>query len=285
MCKFNRMRRTSESLFAPATASRPIRPGFTLIELLVVIAIIAILAAILFPVFAQAREKARQATCQSNLRQIGMGSQMYIEDYDERVMPVASGGQKAGAYAYWWAYWDGVKYDGTLGLLQPYMKNSQIQACPSFRNTAQMKYGSTGYAYNADYLSPYARTTSGGFVQDSNGNFVTLGVSLAEIQEPARTVEMADSAHIIISSGAPVVEANTYLETPTDNYPTFHARHNGVGNALWLDGHVKAHGAVYRTGKFGFQSKYAASDFRAQQLGDLDEDGDLTTNELFSLTK
>ena len=61
--------------------------GFTLIELLVVIAIIAILAAILFPVFAQAREKARSATCQSNLRQMGLAWHMYFQDYDETTMP------------------------------------------------------------------------------------------------------------------------------------------------------------------------------------------------------
>jgi prepilin-type N-terminal cleavage/methylation domain-containing protein/prepilin-type processing-associated H-X9-DG protein len=285
MCKPTRPRLSLQVPLSFAGKPRYTQAGFTLIELLVVIAIIAILAAILFPVFSKAREKARQASCQSNLRQIGMGSLMYLQDYDERVMPVANGGENTGAYDYWWAYWNGVRYDDTKGLLQPYMKNSQIQACPSFRNTVQKKYGTTGYAYNADYLSPYTQTANGGFVKDGNGNYVVQGVLLAEVQEPTRTVEMADSAHINISSGMPVLEANTYLETPTDNYPTFHARHNGVGNALWLDGHVKARTAIYRSGKFGYMNRYDANDFRAQQLGDLDEDGDLTTNELFSLTK
>ena len=95
------------------------RRGFTLIELLVVIAIIAILAAILFPVFARAREKARQAACSSNLKQIQTAWAMYAQDYDETVVP---------AYiitAGWAAYYR--PYE----LLTPYIKNTQIWVCPS----------------------------------------------------------------------------------------------------------------------------------------------------------
>ena len=155
MCAYNSNASDSYLFRRHSTKAGRSTLGFTLIELLVVIAIIAILAAILFPVFAQAREKARQASCMSNLKQIGLGSMQYTQDYDELFMPVANGGEKAGAYYYWWAYYDGVNYDATKGLLQPYMKSTQIQACPSFRNLTAKQFGNTGYAYNSDYLSPY----------------------------------------------------------------------------------------------------------------------------------
>src|SRR3954469_17430376 len=89
--------------------------GFTLIELLVVIAIIAILAAILFPVFARARENARRAACQSNLKQIGLGIAQYTQDYDERLPGV--GGQNT---TYSWR-----------SRIDPYIKSTQIFLCPS----------------------------------------------------------------------------------------------------------------------------------------------------------
>ena len=100
------------------------RNGFTLIELLVVIAIIAILAAILFPVFSRAREKARLASCTSNLKQIGIAYHMYNQDYDETI--VFGGDALSGYKQTDWRYW----YDG---LLMPYVKNEQVFFCPSFR--------------------------------------------------------------------------------------------------------------------------------------------------------
>jgi len=114
------------------------RSGFTLIELLVVIAIIAILAAILFPVFAQAREKARAATCVSNEKQILLSWHMYIQDYDEKFVPYSApdvNGNNAGCSA-------GVAIPWTL-VLQPYSKSVQIYSCPDNQNHI-------AYTYNAN---------------------------------------------------------------------------------------------------------------------------------------
>jgi prepilin-type N-terminal cleavage/methylation domain-containing protein/prepilin-type processing-associated H-X9-DG protein len=100
------------------------RNGFTLIELLVVIAIIAILAAILFPVFAQAREKARQASCGSNMKQIMTGVKMYNNDYDEQSVPWVWSGRDVGGIFHPWPE-----------LVNPYIKNSAIWLCPSSPRT------------------------------------------------------------------------------------------------------------------------------------------------------
>ena len=134
---------------------RPQKRGFTLIELLVVIAIIAILAAILFPVFARAREQARKTSCLSNLKQMSLGFLMYAQDYDETLPGIKFGGNPGEGWP-WTVFpgsydWTGVFTQG----VQPYIKNKQILQCPSGTDNNRWS-GSNGlsYCYN-EYLYNY----------------------------------------------------------------------------------------------------------------------------------
>ena len=124
------------------------RRGFTLIELLVVIAIIAILAAILFPVFARAREKARQASCTSNLKQIGLAIHMYADDYD-MLLPLAN--QYPAEPPPDDAYHQG--WPGIDDVLEPYTKNRQIFRCPSDKDNTWQTQG-ISYDYGQGLLEP-----------------------------------------------------------------------------------------------------------------------------------
>ncbi len=208
-----------------------VRPrAFTLIELLVVIAIIAILAAILFPVFAKAREKARQTSCLSNLKQISTGWQMYAQDYDETsCLSYYYGPGWSPEYA-----WDTVTDYGTmatsLGLLGAYTKNQQINACPSFKGpTSGRPY--TGYAYNASYI--------GG---DSYYGYPPA--ALGAIVAPAETAVFADSAYLN-TYGGNTIDGCNYLRAPVKDSVlyssgTAHFRHNRVCNVAYADGHGKA---------------------------------------------
>jgi prepilin-type N-terminal cleavage/methylation domain-containing protein/prepilin-type processing-associated H-X9-DG protein len=125
------------------------RRGFTLIELLVVIAIIAILAAILFPVFAKAREKARQASCESNIKQLCLGMLMYVQDYDERFPFEVYCNQPGFPNMCWDVY---MHYFNDNGFIMPYIKNTAIWNCPS-QDAPNGYYGQNGcwqpaYGYN-----------------------------------------------------------------------------------------------------------------------------------------
>ena len=196
------------------------RRGFTLIELLVVIAIIAILAAILFPVFARAREKARQSSCLSNVKQIGLAFMQYVTDYDSR-WPRPWNNQP-GVIA-------GSNYVTWADMISPYVKNMQIYQCPSLQFTqAQMAYTTTPFAY---YYNMNA--TDGGLSTRAE----------AQIVAPATTIFLIDGwgsmdAYWPATALAGVINGDSspaYVASAS----TIARRHNGGLNAGFADGHAK----------------------------------------------
>jgi prepilin-type N-terminal cleavage/methylation domain-containing protein len=215
------------------------RTGFTLIELLVVVAISALLAAILFPVFAQAREKARQAACMSNMRQFGAAGWMYTQDYDGMYVPPFKyeGRQSVCEGLYWWD-----------DLLQPYLKNRQIPLCPSWQNTSSCKQKPYSYGINTvgrwDYYKPWWGKESQHFgfrCQDSR-IFSDVGCSVAEaeVADPAGTIWIADSTNIELYREAYLdyVAATSLNRNGQDGAAPAFRRHSDGFNAVHGDGHV-----------------------------------------------
>ena len=183
--------------------------GFTLIELLVVIAIIAILAAILFPVFAQAREKARQSTCLSNCKQYSLATLMYVQDYDE-TFPYS-------------AVLSGYCVDTFYSVVSPYVKNNQIPRCPSEDKAIQVASLVGAPCANTPEYTSYVVNPS----LFKNGFFPGVSpVALAALPRPADTISHYDGNAAV--GLAPVARQ------------IIQSRHSGTFTAAFADGHVKA---------------------------------------------
>jgi len=182
------------------------RKAFTLIEILVVIAIIGILAAILFPVFARARETARKASCQSNLKQLGIGFQMYMQDYDSR-LPIY--GADTSTYGFSQS-WD-------LQIL-PYTKNMNLIQCPSDTESGRV----TSPTLGPNLYRSYGTTL--------------YNISENQVPRPSETVQLAEC--VCTPTGWDTTWNNNF-------YVNFlgrdvRRRHNETANFLFFDGHVKA---------------------------------------------
>ncbi len=192
------------------------RRGFTLIELLVVIAIIAILAAILFPVFARAREKARQTSCLSNLKQIGLGALMYAQDYDETFLNGSYAGTCAWGHVHTAA--DGVHAAyGWPTFLIPYVKNTQIFVCPSAPATI-----CTATTVRSGISNAYGINYDG-----------VCGRAMGSMDKPAERMLVQDMADtFVISSNNTQAQCFSQMGTGL-------ARHNEGANVAFCDGHSK----------------------------------------------
>ena len=227
------------------------KKAFTLIELLIVIAIIAILAAILFPVFARARENARRSSCMSNLKQMGLGTMQYTQDYDEKLYPhrfnstpnplmsvnggPATTGVTGGATGK--IFW--------ISLLQPYVKSYQIFVCPSNPKgwvgggpdncgaagcDGQGYGGQNSYGHN-DLLAP---------ADAFNGNAGPLPISLASIPSVSKTVAVTDATYYGVlprlTTATPVVVsgAGTTTTSYADANGAQYSHYWGnIGNNVW----------------------------------------------------
>lgn len=226
---------------------RLFRRGFTLIELLVVIAIIAILAAILFPVFARARENARRASCMSNLKQIGLGLLQYTQDYDEK-LPRS---------------WSGVDSDASkpvgdpsdrykwMDAIYPYTKSIQLFNCPSDDLGTDLlgTHKNSAYSFRNGYR--YGSYAMNHVYSDFGATWSVSGTSLATIEAPATTVWVADASPLPDSNNSQTSRAfefswaNVSVQPDIRDIPPKHLdkiteRHLDTTNVLFCDGHVKS---------------------------------------------
>ncbi len=195
------------------------RRAFTLIELLVVIAIIAILAAILFPVFARARENARRASCMSNMKQIGLGIMQYTQDYDERYpyMSIYDNGNVTVSTTY-------NNRQSIYAQVYPYTKSWKLLLCPSGKD--QTGGQAPDYAANDAYSYPINPVI-----------FRSTGLPLARITQPALRLMIHENGVVEKKIRTyPAINGSDYVNWLPGNVD---ANHFEGGNLLFADGHVK----------------------------------------------
>ncbi len=242
------MRLTSNRCMSNQTARR----GFTLIELLVVIAIIAILAAILFPAFAKARESARRASCGSNLKQIGLAFTQYTQEYDEKYP----------------SYGGTTKSIGWADAIQPYLKSTGILHCPSSTFAANDDPGANNWwgtpAVGPGFYTDYS--SNGGLAGTDETTQISYGSPLAQVTSPSLTILAGDAGAWTANNRLPY--SNGYSCTgligdgTTPNCgavalnQTVAHRHLETANYLFADGHVKA---LRTTAIYGFATPFATS--------------------------
>ncbi len=261
------------------TSSQPLKKNaFTLIELLVVITIIAILAAILFPVFAQAKEAAKKTACISNVKQISLAYTMYVADYDDICPPEYIIDQYAPTLTgiiiiNWHSSYDlQSEFDSKGGYLYPYLKSNEIDDCSSAKNLpdyTDSPGGSPGYATNASV-----------FTDILNSNDIR---SMSDIQETAETFVFADAATYNQWDQQRRQLPEAQLSRPTysvsnwiaagPGITNFHGRHSSDMVVLgWADGHAKTHKINFRSA--GSSSNLtgifiSASRMKSDRMGDV----------------
>lgn len=236
----------------PRAANRlphPLKTGFTLIELLVVIAIIALLASILFPVFGRARENARRASCQSNLRQMGTAVLQYQQDYDEKYpwsfvaltnSPPPEGGYWSGTATNGYWFWPQILY--------PYHKSEQVFACPSMSlyKTGAARLYRGHYGANR-HLMPLATDSTSSIL-------LSNPMSLSNVPSPSTVYMFMDSGNYYANSTSATTASGSNVYIPgTGNLPGVggsitdtnlkndfeNGRHFQGVNVAYADGHVK----------------------------------------------